>query len=161
MKQLSLAETGFLPNIKDLNNIVEQDHRAVTRITKPMMGFKSFRAAYDVQAGIELMHMIRKGRRSSRKEMNSLSPSSFTHWRPNCVQGLCGHQKNYQYFSQSRSARQNRLRSCRKQKRRCRNSERRLSMTHFLAPRFTAFPFTIRSNSTNHAQKGLRHVASA
>ena len=31
--------------IKYLNNIVEQDHRAVKRITKPMMGFKSFRAA--------------------------------------------------------------------------------------------------------------------
>ena len=31
------------------------------RITKPMMGFKSFRAARNVLAGIELMHMIRKG----------------------------------------------------------------------------------------------------
>ena len=47
--------------IKYLNNIVEQDHRAVKRITKPMMDFKSFHAAYNVLAGIELMHMIRKG----------------------------------------------------------------------------------------------------
>lgn len=47
--------------IKYLNNIIEQDHRAVKRITRPMMGFKSFRAAYNVLAGIELMHMIRKG----------------------------------------------------------------------------------------------------
>ena len=47
--------------IKYLNNIVEQDHRAVKRITKPMLGFKSFRAASTVLAGIELMHMIRKG----------------------------------------------------------------------------------------------------
>ena len=46
---------------KYLNNIVEQDHRAVKRITKPMMGFKSFYAARNVLAGIELMHMIRKG----------------------------------------------------------------------------------------------------
>ena len=46
--------------IKYLNNIVEQDHRAVKRITKPMMGFKSFHAAYNAQAGIEPMHMIRK-----------------------------------------------------------------------------------------------------
>jgi hypothetical protein len=45
----------------EANNIVEQDHRAVKRITKPMMGFKSFRAAGNVLAGIELMHMIRKG----------------------------------------------------------------------------------------------------
>jgi len=42
--------------IKYLNNIVEQDHRSVKRITKPMMGFKSFRAAWNVLAGIELMH---------------------------------------------------------------------------------------------------------
>ena len=46
--------------IKYLNNIVEQDHRAVKRITKPMLGFKSFRSASNVLAGIELMHMIRK-----------------------------------------------------------------------------------------------------
>ena len=47
--------------IKYLNNIVEQDHRAVKRVTKPMLGFKSFRAARNVIAGVELMHMIRKG----------------------------------------------------------------------------------------------------
>ena len=47
--------------VKYLNNIVEQDHRAVKRITKPMLGFKSFHAAKNVLAGIELMHMIRKG----------------------------------------------------------------------------------------------------
>ncbi len=47
--------------VKYLNNIVEQDHRAIKRITRPMLGFKSFRAARAVLAGIELMHMIRKG----------------------------------------------------------------------------------------------------
>jgi transposase-like protein len=47
--------------IKYLNNIALQDHRAVKRNTRPMLGFKSFRAAASVLAGIELMHMIRKG----------------------------------------------------------------------------------------------------
>ena len=47
--------------VKYLNNIVEQDHRAIKRLTKPMLGFKSFRAAANVLAGVELMHMIRKG----------------------------------------------------------------------------------------------------
>ncbi len=47
--------------VKYLNNIVEQDHRAIKRITLPMLGFKSFRAARAILAGIELMHMIRKG----------------------------------------------------------------------------------------------------
>ena len=47
--------------VKYLNNIVEQHHRAIKRVTRPMLNFKSFRAARNVLAGIELMHMIRKG----------------------------------------------------------------------------------------------------
>lgn len=46
--------------VKYLNNIVEQDHRVVKRITKPMLGFQSFRSAKNVLADIELMHTIRK-----------------------------------------------------------------------------------------------------
>jgi transposase-like protein len=46
---------------KYLNNIVEQDHRAIKRITRPMLGFKSFWSAHILIAGIETMHMIRKG----------------------------------------------------------------------------------------------------
>ena len=47
--------------MKYLNNIVEQYHRAIKRITRPMLGFKSFHAARAILAGIELMHMIGKG----------------------------------------------------------------------------------------------------
>ena len=46
--------------IKYLNNIVEQDHRGVKRVTRPMLGFKSFDAAQETLVGIELMHMIKK-----------------------------------------------------------------------------------------------------
>ena len=46
---------------KYLNNIVEQDHRGVKRVTQPMLGFKSFWSARILIAGIETMHMIRKG----------------------------------------------------------------------------------------------------
>jgi putative transposase len=46
--------------MKYLNNIVEQDHRGVKRVTRPMLGFKAFGAAQGTLAGIELMHMIRK-----------------------------------------------------------------------------------------------------
>ena len=46
--------------IKYLNNIVEQDHRGVKRVTRPMLGFKAFDAAQDTLVGIELMHMIKK-----------------------------------------------------------------------------------------------------
>ena len=43
------------------DNIVEQDHRAVKRVVRPMLGFKSFRSAAATIADIELRHMIRKG----------------------------------------------------------------------------------------------------
>ncbi len=46
---------------KYLNNIVEQDHRGVKRVTRPMLGFKSFEAAQSTLTGIELMRMLRKG----------------------------------------------------------------------------------------------------
>jgi transposase-like protein len=46
---------------KYLNNVVEQDHRAIKRIIRPMMGFKDFRCARIILSGIEIMHMIRKG----------------------------------------------------------------------------------------------------
>ena len=47
--------------IKYLNNRVEQDHRAIKRVTRPMLGFKSFEAANATIAGIELHHMLKKG----------------------------------------------------------------------------------------------------
>jgi putative transposase len=46
---------------KYLNNIVEQDHRAVKRLTRPILGFKSFWAARCTIAGIEVMPAIRQG----------------------------------------------------------------------------------------------------
>ena len=51
--------------INYLNNIVEQDHRFIKKITKPMMGFKAFYSAKATIAGIETAHMIRKGRLSN------------------------------------------------------------------------------------------------
>lgn len=46
---------------KYLNNLVEQDHRNIKRQTRLMLGFKSFRRAQTLLAGIELLNMIRKG----------------------------------------------------------------------------------------------------
>ncbi|MFM0341960.1 IS6 family transposase [Paraburkholderia fungorum] len=47
--------------VKYLNNRIEQDHRAVKRRTRPMLGFKDFRCARIILGGIAVMHMIRKG----------------------------------------------------------------------------------------------------
>ena len=46
---------------KYFNNIDEQDRRAVKRITNPMLGFKSFWSAQKLIAGIETIHMNKKG----------------------------------------------------------------------------------------------------
>jgi putative transposase len=50
----------IIRQVKYLNNVVEQDHQAVKRVTRPMLGFKAFEAAQNTLAGIELMHMIKK-----------------------------------------------------------------------------------------------------
>lgn len=55
--------------IKYLNNIVEQDHRAIKRRIRPMLGFKSFRPATKIIAGIEIMHMIRKGQMADSRNL--------------------------------------------------------------------------------------------
>lgn len=46
---------------KYLNNLIEQDHRNIKRRIRQMLGFKSFRRSQTILAGIELIHMIRKG----------------------------------------------------------------------------------------------------
>jgi len=45
-----LMLAGFLSfveilQVKYLNNLIEQDHRFIKKITKPMMGFKAFHSA--------------------------------------------------------------------------------------------------------------------
>jgi transposase-like protein len=44
-----------------LNNRIEQDHRAIKRRVRPMLGFKSMASARAILGGIELVHMMRKG----------------------------------------------------------------------------------------------------
>ena len=62
---------------KYLNNVVEQDHRNIKRIVKPMMGFKSFNSARRTLSGIEAMNMIRKGQVKGVKQGDSVSQVKF------------------------------------------------------------------------------------
>jgi IS6 family transposase len=55
-----LNEHTKLRPLKYLNNLIEQDHRGVKLRIGPMLGFKRFRTAGIIIAGIELMHRIRK-----------------------------------------------------------------------------------------------------
>src|SRR6195952_2031748 len=50
-----------LRQVKYLNNIVEQDHRSVKRLTSPGLSFGNFWTARRTLAGYEAMAMIRKG----------------------------------------------------------------------------------------------------
>ena len=47
--------------IRYLNNVVEQDHRAIKRRVRAMQGFRSFHSAWRTIQGIETVNMIRKG----------------------------------------------------------------------------------------------------
>jgi transposase-like protein len=61
-----------------LNNIVEQDHRAIKRRCAPMLALKSFRTAAVTLAGMELAHRIRKDQFSLRAGA-ATGLSSFRH----------------------------------------------------------------------------------
>lgn len=62
-----LKQTGELGRrcrcrpVRFLNNIVEQDHRAVKRRVRASQGFREFRSAWRTIQGIETVNMIRKG----------------------------------------------------------------------------------------------------
>ena len=47
--------------VQYLNNILEQDHRAIKRRVKAKQGFREFLAARRTIQGYEAIHMIRKG----------------------------------------------------------------------------------------------------
>ena len=57
--------------IKYLNNIVEQDHRGIKRITDSMMGFKAFHSAEATLTGIELYRMLKKGQHINTKKSDA------------------------------------------------------------------------------------------
>ena len=56
-----LLERVELRQVKYLNNMIEQDHRFIKRLTKPGMGFFSFETAWRTLQGFEIMNMMRKG----------------------------------------------------------------------------------------------------
>ena len=74
--EMIAAETE-LRQSKYLNNIVEQDHRNIKRIVRPMMGFNSFNSARRTLSGIEGMNMIRKGQVKGIEQGDSLSQVRF------------------------------------------------------------------------------------
>ena len=54
LKPIRIRQSAYL------NNRIEQDHRAIKRRVRPMLGFKSTGCARVILGGIELIHMMRK-----------------------------------------------------------------------------------------------------
>lgn len=73
----TLPKAVELRHNKYLNNVIEQDHRNVKRIVKPMMGFKSFNSARRTLRGIEAINMIRKGQVSGIEQGRSVSQAKL------------------------------------------------------------------------------------
>jgi putative transposase len=48
----------------------------VKRVTRPMLGFKSFAAAQATLAGVELMHMLKKGQLVVTERERALIPAA-------------------------------------------------------------------------------------
>jgi transposase-like protein len=62
---------------KYLNNIVEQDHRSIRRIVRPMLGFKAFHSASVTLSGIEFIRMIRKGQLKNQNDLRQTPAEIF------------------------------------------------------------------------------------
>jgi transposase-like protein len=73
----TLAAETQLRQSKYMNNIIEQDHRNIKRLTKPMMGFGSFNTARRTLSGIEAMSMIRKGQVKGISKGDGVSQAKF------------------------------------------------------------------------------------
>jgi putative transposase len=54
LKPIRIRQSAYL------NNRIEQDHRAIKRRVRPMLGFKSMATARVILGGIEMVHMMRK-----------------------------------------------------------------------------------------------------
>jgi transposase, IS6 family len=76
-QQLQLPENTELRQTKYLNNIVEQDHCFIKRLTKATMGFQSFNTARRTIKGFEAMNMIRKGQVNGMDKGDAIAQAEF------------------------------------------------------------------------------------
>lgn len=78
-KDKTLPKRTNLRQVKYLNNIVEQDHRFIKRLTRQGMGFQSFNTARRTLRGFESMNMIRKGQIRGVDKGDVIKQISFIH----------------------------------------------------------------------------------
>jgi transposase-like protein len=66
-----------LQRVKYLNNIIEQDHRAIRRRRRAMQCFRSFHTAERTLEGVEAMHVMRKGQVKRLDGRDSVGQAKF------------------------------------------------------------------------------------
>jgi IS6 family transposase len=66
-----------LQRVKYLNNVIEQDHRAIRRRWRAMQCFRSFHTAERTLEGVEAAHMIRKGQVKRLDGRDSIGQAKF------------------------------------------------------------------------------------
>jgi transposase-like protein len=77
VKEKVLPSDCKLRRVKYLNNVIEQDHRAVRRRWRVMQCFRTFHTVERTIEGIEAAHMIRKGQVKRLDGRDSVGQSKF------------------------------------------------------------------------------------
>lgn len=90
LKPIRIRQSAYL------NNHIEQDHRAVKRPVRPMLGFKSASSARVIMGGVEMIPMMRKQQATCVPAISYPSPSYSTDW----LRNACG--RNSFFLSASR-----------------------------------------------------------
>lgn len=83
VKEKVLPPDCKMRRVKYLNNITEQDHRAIRRRWRAMQVFRSFHTAERTLEGVEALHMMKKGQVKRLEGRDSLGQARF-------VEGLFG-----------------------------------------------------------------------
>jgi transposase-like protein len=77
VKEKILPSDCKLRRVKYLNNIIEQDHRAIRRRWQAMQCFRPFHTAERTIEGVEATHMMRKGRVKRLNGRDSVGQAKF------------------------------------------------------------------------------------
>jgi transposase, IS6 family len=77
VKEKVLPQDYKLRRVKYLNNIIEQDHRAIRRRWRAMQCFRSFHTAERTLERIEALHMMRKGQVKRLNGRDSVGQAKF------------------------------------------------------------------------------------
>lgn len=77
IKEKILPVDCKLRRVKYLNNVIEQDHRAIRRRWRAMQCVRSFHTAERTLEGVEALHMMGKGQVKKLDGRDAIGPARF------------------------------------------------------------------------------------